>query len=365
MEDLKYLLALNYVPGIGSETSKNLIQHYGNAKKVWDLPAKERLSLPGISSQKKESIGDDVFLKKAEDEMAKANNSGIKIISLYSEEYPYLLKQCSDAPPFIFARGNIDWRYKKFVAVVGTRNMTTRGEKFIYQLIEELSNHPIVIVSGLALGVDGAAHSAAVEFGLPTIGVLAHSVYEIYPKAHEKLARHMMKNGGVVSTYSSFQKPQRNFFLSRNRIIAGLSDATIVIESDFKGGAMSTATHANNYNRDVFAVPGRTDDKYSRGCHQLIKQHKAFLLTEAKDVLNYLKLSPIPKSKPIQPELFLTLNEEESNIIEYLRAQGQVHIDTLSIYMGKPGFQLMPILLDLEIKNLIRPLPGKRYEVIN
>ena len=364
MEDLKYLLALNYVPGIGSETSKELIKIFGSAEHVWKLKLNEKLLIKGLSQKKLEQIGNEEFLILAEKEINKAVKNNIKILSFYNNDYPYLLKQCSDAPAFIFSKGNINWGNKKFVAIVGTRNMTPRGEEFVKELVSDLKNQEIVIVSGLALGVDAAAHFAAVENGLDTIGVLAHSVHEIYPRTNERLAYKMMENGGVVSTYSSFQKPQRNFFLSRNRIIAGLSDATIVVESDIKGGAMSTATHANNYNRDVFAVPGRITDKYSRGCHVLIKSHKAFLTTDSKDLLNYLNLSHVEKPKIQQPELFMNLDEQEQKIIDYLKQHGKVHIDELAVHMKKPGFQLMSILLNLEIKNLIRPLSGKNYELV-
>lgn len=363
--DLKYLLALNYVSGIGSETAKQLIAHFGNAQRVWELSAKEKLQITNFSAKKLEDIGNPKILERAEREIDFCAKRNVQIISFYSDDYPYLLKQCSDAPCFIFYRGKMDWNNKKFIAIVGTRNITPRGEEFIQKFVADLANQPVVIVSGLALGVDAAAHRAALENNLPTLGVLAHSVHEIYPRANEATAIKMLQNGGLISSFSSFHRPQREFFLSRNRIVAGLSDATIIVESAIKGGAMSTATHANNYNRDVFAVPGRVDDTYSKGCHHLIKSHKAFLLTEAKDVLNYLRLTLQKKQKPIQQELFLNLSPNEEEIVEVLRKNSQLHIDEIALNLKKPGFLLMADLLNLEIKGIVRPLPGKNYELIS
>ncbi|MCK0202557.1 DNA-processing protein DprA [Ornithobacterium rhinotracheale] len=363
--DLKYLLALNYVSGIGAESAKQLISHFGSAKSVWELSTKEKLSIQNLSPKKIEGIGNTELLERAEKEIELCEQKNIKILSFYSEDFPYLLKQCSDSPCFIFHRGEMDWKDKKFIGIVGTRNMTPRGEEFIQKFVADLADQPVVIVSGLALGVDAAAHRAALENNLPTLGVLAHSVHEIYPRANEATAMKMLKNGGLISSFSSFHRPQREFFLSRNRVIAGLSDATIIVESAVKGGAMSTATHANNYNRDVFAVPGRVDDTYSKGCHHLIKSHKAFLLTEAKDVLNYLNLTPQKKQKPIQRELFINFSPEEKEIIKVLRKNNQLHIDEIALNLKKPGFALMSDLLNLEMKGIIRPLSGKNYELIS
>lgn len=367
MRDLKYLLALSYIPKIGEMASRALVAHFGSAQSVWELSSKAKKEITGLSEKQSDFIGDSRILSKAEEEIALAHRSGVEIISLYNDKFPYLLKQCSDAPPFIFTKGKMSFDEEtKFVSIVGTRKMTAMGEAFVKELVAGFRGLPIVVVSGLAYGIDAAAHQAAVENNLPTIGVLAHSVYNVYPKGNEKLALKMQENGGLLSSFSSFYKPQRAFFLSRNRIIAGLSHVSIVVESDHKGGAMSTATHANNYNRDVFAVPGRVTDKYARGCHQLIKNHKASLLTSPKDILQCLNLTTKPKAnRPIQHTLLLELTEEEERVCKILAKKGNTHIDVLAMESGIPGFRLMPILLDLELKNVIQPKPGKTYDLIN
>lgn len=357
------LLSLTYVQGLGIKSLQDLLSNYDSAQQIWNLSSKEKNSIEGLSHKIAKKIGSQEIWELAEKEISFCEAHDIKVISIDEDEYPDLLTQCNDAPFVVFMRGNVDLNEGKFVSIVGTRKMTSRGKDFIHELVAGFKNQPITIVSGLALGVDAEAHKAALENDIPTIGVLAHGVNQIFPKTNERIGRKMVQKGGLFSEFSSFHAAEPENFLRRNRIIAGLCEATIVIESAFKGGAMSTARHANNYNRDVFALPGRVHDATAAGCHHLIKNHQAFLLTEAADVLKYLNITPRKMSKNLQKEMFITLSAGEQSLYEMLKKNGKLHIDKLAMEMGMATYQLMPILLDLELKNLIEPLPGKYYDL--
>ena len=358
------LLALTYVPGLGIKTLQELMANFDSAQEIWNLSLKDKNSITGMSQEMANEIGSKKIWDLAKNEIDFCESRGIQVISMDEAAYPNLLAQCSDAPFVVFFRGNnVDLNRGKFVSIVGTRKMTTRGKEFVHELVAGFKNQPITIVSGLALGVDAEAHKAAMENDIATIGVLAHGLNQIFPRTNENIGRKMMENGGLFSEFSSFHAPEPENFLRRNRIIAGLCDATIVIESGIAGGAMSTASHANNYNRDVFALAGRVSDQSAAGCHHLIKNHKAFLLTEAADVLKYLNITPKKKQNIVQKELFIQLSEPEQLLYDMLKKNGKLHIDKIALEMSLPTYQLMPILLDLELKNLISPLSGKYYEL--
>lgn len=363
-EEKKALLALSYVPQLGIKSIRELISHQGSALNVWNMSLKEKNAVPGLNADIAGRIGNVQYWQLMEEELRVCEENNISVISSYQDEYPELLKECVDSPLVIFTRGRLNLKDGKFISVVGTRKMTSRGREFIHELIAGFANQPVTIVSGLALGVDAEAHKAAMENNLQTIGVLAHGVNRILPKTNERTGLKMLENGGLLSEFSSFHSPEPENFLRRNRVIAGLCDATIVIESGIAGGAMSTARHANNYNRDVFALPGRTTDVSAAGCHYLIKNHQAFLLTEAADVLQYLNITPKRKKAPVQPELFLELTEPERQLYELLKRKGKMHIDMLALELNMATYLLMPVLLDLELKNIIEPLPGKYYDLM-
>lgn len=362
-QEKQALLALTYVKGLGIKSIRELFSHFETALEIWQMSNKQKNSIQGLSPNVAKQLGSKDIWELAGDEIVFCSAHQIEIQTKTDEGYSKLLKECVDAPWITFKRGNIDLNQGKFVAIVGTRKMTTRGKEFIHELVAGFKNEPITIVSGLALGVDAEAHKAALENDLPTLGVLAHGVNQIYPKTNEKIGRKMLDNGGLFSEFSSFHAPEPENFLRRNRIIAGLCDATIVIESAIAGGAMSTASHANNYNRDVFALVGRPNDAMAVGCHHLIKQHKAFLLTEAADVLSYLNITPRKIKKNIQKELFIDLSPKEQVLYDLLKNNGRLHIDKIAFDLQLPTYQLMPILLNLELKNLILPLPGKYYDL--
>lgn len=359
----KYLMALSYVKGIGNKAIKSLLENYTCAQEVWELSPKDKNGIVGLKKKIADQIGSNQIWDLVEKELTLCAQQGIQVSTLLESDYPKLLKECVDAPAVIFRKGKMNLDHGKFVSVVGTRKMTSRGSDFVHQLINDLRNQPITIISGLAMGIDAEAHKAAIDNDLQTIGVLAHGLNQIYPKINQKLGIQMQENGGLFSEFSSFHRAEPENFLRRNRIIAGLSHATIVVESAIAGGAMSTAKYANNYNRDVFAVPGRTTDHSAAGCHYLIKSHQAFLITSAEDLLKYLNISPKKSKNHLQKEMFIELSVPEQEVYNLLKTRGKLHIDVLAMSLGLSSYQLMPILLDLELKNIVEPLPGKFYDI--
>lgn len=360
--ELLYALALSYTKGLGNINTKKLIQHFGSAAQVWGLPKSKLLQIKGLPKKVLENFANDDLLKLADAEIEKSIKLNIKISYFLDTNYPSRLKECLDSPCILFTKGNLNLEHGKFVSVVGTRKMTTYGKQFINHLISELKGYDITIISGLALGCDIAAHRAALDSQLPTIAVLAHGLNHVYPKSNQSEATKMQQKGGLVSEFSSFHQPEAVNFLRRNRIIAGLSDLVVVVESNYKGGAMSTAASANNYNREVMALPGRITDPLSNGCNHLIATNQALMLRNANDLLYHLNIKNKPKS--VQKELFLDLNEQEQKIYDHLLKNGKQQIDELAYYLNMPSYQLMPILLNLELKNIVKPLPGKVFEIL-
>jgi DNA processing protein len=286
-------------------------------------------------------------------------------VSFFQDEhYPDRLKHCFDSPVLLFKSGNIDLKNRKIISIVGTRQITSYGTEFCRSLIEDLSPLNPVIVSGFAYGVDIVAHQFAMEHNLQTIGVLAHGLNQIYPRTHKKYVARMMENGGFITEFWSSSNPDKEKFVRRNRIVAGMTEATIVIESADKGGSLITANFANDYNRDVFAVPGRVTDTYSKGCNNLIKMQKANVLTNAADLVYMLNWDIENKSKTIQKQLFVELEEDEQLIYEYLLKNGKELLDTIALQCNFPIYKISGILINMELKGVIRPLPGKLFEAI-
>ena len=265
----------------------------------------------------------------------------------------------------MFKDGNINFNNHKIISIVGTRNMSSYGRDFITKLIDDLTEYNPIIVSGFAYGVDICAHKRAVKNNLQTVAVLAHGFETIYPKVHKKYIHQINENGGFLTEFWSEEQPLRENFLKRNRIVAGISKATIIVESAAKGGSLVTADIANSYNRDVFALPGRATDIYSKGCNNLIKNNKAELLTSANDVVRLLNwdIKEKPK-KVIQKQLFLELNSNEQKVYDYLLKEGKQLLDVIALDCGIPLFQLSSILLQMEMKGILKPLPGKLFEIV-
>jgi len=270
-----------------------------------------------------------------------------------------------DGPLVLFKKGTINLEGRKIISIVGTRNITSYGTAFCERLVEALAPLDPIIVSGFAYGVDICAQRNAIKHGLQTIGCLAHGLNQVYPKVHAKYVPEIEKNGGFVTEFWSSSNPDRENFLKRNRIIAGMSEATIVVESAEKGGSLVTADIANSYNREVFAVPGRVQDKYSMGCNNLIKQQKAHMITSAADIIYLLnwELEQTEK-KPIQKQLFIELDEVEKIIYSYLQVEGKQLLDSIALDCQLPIYKVSSTLLNMEMKGVIRPLPGKLFEVI-
>ena len=363
-EELYYILALLKVEGVGDIIAKKLISHFGSAEEIFKSNASKLISIDGIGSVMLKNLKDkSVFLKAAQElKFIKENNINT---SFYLEDnYPDRLKHCIDGPVLLFSSGNINLKNKRIISIVGTRQITSYGTEFCKKLIADLAPLDPIIISGFAYGVDIVAHQAAMEHNLQTIGVVAHGLNQVYPKTHKKFVAKIEENGGFMTEFWSTSQPEKENFVKRNRIVAGISEATIVIESAEKGGSLITATMANDYNRDVFAVPGRTSDKYSQGCNNLIKIQKANLLTSAADLLYILNWEIEKQSKPIQKQMFVTLDDDEQKVYDFLQKNGKELLDIIALECGFPIYRISGLLLNMELKGLIRPLPGKLFEAI-
>lgn len=362
--ELLYLLALQKAEGIGDVTAKKLIQHFGSAEAVFKAKPLHLKKIDGIRAAVIRSLADSAILRAAESELKYITDNAIDYWYFADDNYPQRLKHCHDAPVLLFKSGDIDLSGRKIISIVGTRQITQNGFDFTRKLIAELAPLNPVIVSGFALGVDIAAHLAAVGNNLQTIGVLAHGLDQIYPKSHRKYAASVEANGGFITEFQSRSEPVRENFVRRNRIVAGMSEATIVIESAEKGGSLITANMANGYFREVFAVPGRPSDKYSQGCNNLIKTQRANMLTSAADLVYILNWDLQAKATPVQKQLFVSLETDEQKTYDFLLQNGKQLLDTIASECGFPVFRLASLLLGMELKGVVRPLPGKLFEAI-
>jgi DNA processing protein len=363
--DLLYTLALQRVAKIGDITAKKLITHCGSAEAVIKEKKQNLLKIDGIGHVILSDLSESNNLKEAEKEISFIKDNGIEHLYFLENNYPEKLKHCIDGPVLLFQTGNINLKQQRIISIVGARKITTQGIAFCEKLIETLAVYNPVIVSGFAYGTDITAHKSAIKHKLQTIGCLAHGLNQIYPKVHKRYMLDVEKKGGFLTEFSSTDKFDKSNFLKRNRIIAGLSEATIVIESAEKGGSLVTADIANSYNRDVFAVPGRTTDSQSVGCNNLIKHQKAMMLSNPLDVPYILNWELDDATKPIiQKQLFVELNDNEKVIYNYLKDQDKQLLDVIAISCSMPIFKVASILLTMELKGVIRPLPGKLFEVI-
>ncbi|WP_333876322.1 DNA-processing protein DprA [Flavobacterium sp.] len=363
--ELLALLALLQIDGVGDIVAKKLLQHCGSAESVFKAHPKQLKAIDGVGEVLVRNLKSKIAFEKAEAELRFITDEKIAVLYYQNDNYPNRLKHCADGPILLFASGNFDFSNNPVISIVGTRQITTNGTVFCKKLIEDLAVFNPVIVSGFAYGVDIVAHQAALDCGLQTIGVLAHGLNQVYPKTHKKYWAKMEQNGGFLTEFWSHSNPDKENFVKRNRIVAGMSEATIVIESAVTGGSLITAAMANDYNRDVFAVPGRTTDKYSQGCNTLIKTQRAALITSAADVvygLNWELKSATTKS--VQKQLFVTLETEEQKMYDYLQINGKQLLDSLALACDFPIFKTASILLNMELKGVVRPLPGKWFEVI-
>jgi DNA processing protein len=365
---LKYKIGISQIPGVGSILAKKLIAYTGSIEAVFKEKKRNLLKIPGIGETLAEIIIKHQSLDKAEQEIEFLQHHNICHYFYLDEHYPLRLKQCPDAPIILFCQGNLDLNQEKVISIVGTRNATSYGKECCERLVESMSQrHPgTIIVSGLAYGVDICAHRAALKFNLPTVAVLAHGLNTIYPSAHRNTAKDISKDGVLMTDFTSDILPERNNFVKRNRIIAGLADATIVVESGVEGGALITADLANSYDRDVFAFPGRTSDEWSKGCNKLIKTNKAAMIESVED-LEYLMGWDLEErlKSPHQMSLFVELDNDEQKLVTILKEENNLMIDTLCLRAEMPVSRVSPLLLKLEFSGLIKSLPGKVYRLLN
>jgi len=362
---LKHKIALGLIPRIGDINARKLVSYFGSVEAVFHEPYRNLIKIPGIGSGIAKYISDRSYLDTAEQEAEYITKNNIRSYFYLDNDYPFRLRQCDDSPVVFFFMGECDLNASKILSVVGTRNATIRGKEQCEKIIGGLaSGHPdLIVVSGLAYGIDIAAHKAALANNLQTIGVLGHGFKTTYPSVHTSTAKAMVNKGGLLTDFLSDALPERNNFLKRNRIIAGLSDATLVVESGIKGGALITADIADSYNRDVFAVPGRPDDQWSAGCNNLIRNNKAALIECSDDIEYFLNWKPEKSKPPVQRTLFSELDDTEKMIYELVTKEGELTIDTLCRLLEIPVYKLSSLLLQMEFKGLLKCYPGNLYRI--
>jgi DNA processing protein len=363
-QDLLYQVGLTFVQNIGCVHAKILLEKYRCAQNIFKASLRELTALEGIGTIRAKSIKSFNDFTAAEKEINFIEKYNINPLFITDKNYPQRLLNCYDSPTLLYYKGDADLNSSRIVSVIGTRNHTEYGKQLTETLVKELAAYNITIVSGLAFGIDAIAHKAALKNNLPTVGVLAHGLDQIYPFQHTALAKDMAKKGGgLLTEFRSNSNPDKHNFPTRNRIVSGMSDATVVIETGTKGGSMITAELANGYNKDVFAFPGKVTDSKSAGCNYLVRNNKAILLTEAKeliDCMNWGEQKIIPKK---QRAIFLELSENEKTIISILREKDFTPIDELNLKSKLSTSAVAAAVLSLELQNVIVSLPGKLYQL--
>lgn len=357
-------LALTFVDGIGPKLGRALLAHFGDAQAILQASLRELKHAAGMGEVRARAIKDPGVLARAEQELLFVRKHKINPVFLTDAQYPVRLHACEDAPLLYYHQGNGDPDAQKVVSIIGTRRHTDYGLRATEDLVDGLQGiDGLVVISGLAHGIDAIAHKRCLRAGIPTIGVVGHGLDKMYPAAHRQLAVDMMQTGAVLSEFPSGTRPDRNNFPVRNRVVAGLSDVTVVVESDEKGGAMITAYLAIGYGREVAAFPGRIYDSRSGGPNKLIRRNIASLITGAPDLLDTMNWGA-GNSKVVQPSLFTDLSEDELVLMRVLEGKNSVHADDLAIASGFNSSKLAAVLLQLEMLNRIRSLPGKMYRIM-
>ena len=362
--DLLYQIALTLIPNIGDVHAKALVNRYGDAESIFKAKQKDLESQEGIGTVRANSIKAFTDFKSSEDEIKFIEQYKIKPLFITDKEYPQRLLNCYDSPALLYYRGNADLNLLKIISIVGTRSFSEYGKSVCEKLVEELQHLNILVVSGLAFGIDTIAHKASLKNNLQTVGVLAHGLDRIYPPQNKNLAKQMVEQGGLLTEFISNTNPDKQNFPKRNRIVAGMCDALLVIESGKKGGSLITAELANSYNKDVFAIPGRTNDTKSEGCNYLIKNNKASLVTCATDLLEMMNWNDTKKGHhKKQRELFIELTADEKIIIDILQNQENIQIDQLYFKSGLSSSAVAAALLSLEMQGVLVCLPGKVFKM--
>ena len=369
VEEKLYAAALTRIPGIGNIAMCNLMKQVGSATAIFQHRKELSQLVPDISEKMIKALDCPEALKRAEEELIFAEKNQIQCLTFHDNAYPARLRECDDAPLVLYYRGNAELNALKVISIVGTRRATPYGLDLCNAFIRDLSElcPDILIASGLAYGIDIQAHRTALQYNFPTVGVLAHGLDRIYPSAHRKTAISMLDQGGLLTEFMSGTNPDKQNFVKRNRIVAGMCDATIVVESAAKGGALITAELAESYHRDCFAFPGRITDTYSAGCNNLIKNNRASLIINAEDFVQAMSWACPNKAKNsnIQRELFPELSEEEKLIVQVLEKNTDgMQINNLVVACNIPINQINAILFELEMKGVIKVMAGGIYRLL-
>lgn len=364
--ELVHQVSLTLVPYIGPVQAKTLLEHFKTASAIFAAKTSQLQRLEGIGEARAAAIRGFTDFQQAEEEVSFIQKHGITPLFITDKKYPQRLLNCYDAPVLLYYKGHADLNASRVIAVVGTRHYTEYGKQLAEKFIADLADKNVLIISGLAYGIDAIAHKAALKNALPTIGVLAHGLDQLYPSEHNALAKDMVrKGGGLITEFRNKTKPDKHNFPIRNRIVSGMSDAVVVVETGDKGGSMITAELANGYNRDVFAFPGRIHDSKSSGCNSLIKNNKAVLLTGANDLLDMMNWEN-DRQKPAtnrQKALFVDLNDDERKVVSILSEKAATHIDELQQRTGLSVSTIASLTLTLELQNVVVSLPGKLYQL--
>ena len=355
-------IALTLLPNFGPRKIRTILQHF-DVQEFFRFSKQRFKEVPGIGDKSIYDLNRDEALRKAEKYLYIIERNQIDTLFYQSDNFPYRLNQCDDAPILLFKRGDMDYNQQKVISIVGTRNATNYGKRCIDEFLDGIKEQNVLVVSGLAYGIDVYAHQKCVELGIQTIGVLGHGLDRIYPAVHKNIAEKMLLNGGVISEFLPGTLPDREHFPMRNRVVAGMCDATIVIESGLKGGSMITAELANDYSRDVFAFPGNVESEYSKGCNLLIKNQKAHLITNSEDFIKWMNWDSSINKVSIQQSLFPDLTNEEQFIIKIIREKKEISLDVLSIKSVMNSGKLSGLLLKLELEGIVQQLPGMRYKI--
>ncbi|MGK7393237.1 MAG: DNA-processing protein DprA [Candidatus Cyclobacteriaceae bacterium M3_2C_046] len=364
-QDKLYQVALSLIPGIGNVLAKHLISYCGSAEAVFKSNAAKIKKIPGIGFKTAELLKNKSVLNQAAIEIERAEKHEVQILHYADKNYPHRLKQFLNAPSILYYKGSTDLNAQKVVAIVGTRTATEYGKEIVEKIVAGMVKHQALIISGLAYGIDITSHKMSLKYGLPTVGVMASGLNIIYPYVHRPVAAQMLERGGLVSEHPIGIKPEAHHFPERNRIIAGMADAVIIVEAAQRGGALITAEIANDYHKDVFAVPGNLGQLYSVGCNQLIKDHKAHIFTSVED-LEYIMSWDFQDFSNHKPSVTIDqdLDESEIKVVELLQQAGSLLIDELSWKSQIPVNRMASLLLNLEFKGIVKSLPGKRFKII-
>ena len=366
MRDLLNEVALTMIPGLGCSSVRQLLDIVGDAKTLFSLSKKDLSQIFGKRKEIIDAVADKQTMDDAEKELLFDEKHNIKVLYYTDRDFPQRLNRegCSDTPVVLYQMGNSDLNAERIVCVVGTRKSTDYGRDVTARLISDLKNEGVCVVSGLALGIDAAAHEASLANNIPTVAVLAHGLDRIYPSQNRNLAKKILGNGSLVTEMRSGTAIMPGLFPARNRIIAAMSDATIVVEASKKGGALITANLANGYHRDLFAVPGRVGDKYSEGCNAIIASCKAQLIRNADDLMNNMGWERRSKHESKQTELFVELHGDEKTVYDIIDQHEGITLEEIGLHCGLSLPKIATSLLSLELKNMCRCLPGKRYKAL-